>query len=81
MPLRSTQGEGHVMAKAETGIVELQAKGHLKFLENHQKLGGDKEGVPVSLHRKYGSANTLISDFLAFRNVETINFCFELLKS
>lgn len=63
-------GRTPYVTKLETGIMQLQAKEPLNFLENHQKLGKDKEGVLYSLQRKYGSANTLISDFLAFRNMK-----------
>lgn len=40
------QGEYDVIAEAELGVMELQAKEHQRLLEDHQKPGRSKEWFP-----------------------------------
>lgn len=59
-----TQGEHHVITKAETGIFQVEVNKECQRLPvNYQKLGRGKDGFPYRFQRKQGPNDTLISDF------------------
>lgn len=69
-----TQGEHHVMMKADIRVMILQAKECQRFPANQQKLGERHERDPPSqLSEGIIPAKTLTSDF-NHQNIRTINF-------
>ena len=58
-----TQGKWHVMVKAETGVMQLQAQKHQGWQANYQKLGRGIKLFPCRFQRVHGPVDTLISDF------------------
>ena len=60
-----TQGECHVITKAETGNMQLQAKELQGLPAKHQRLERGKEGFPYRLQKEHGPVDTLTLDFQA----------------
>lgn len=57
-----TEEEHHVMTKAETGIMQLQAKEHQHLLVNHQKVGRGKKIISYKFQGVAVPADSLILD-------------------
>ena len=53
---RHTQGGSHVLAEAEMGIMQLQAKKCQRFPASHQKLGRSKGRFYYEFQREQGPA-------------------------
>ena len=72
---KDTQGECRVMRKAETGVMQLRAKGCQRSLGSHQKLEEARKDPPVCSRsrRSLSPADTLISDSAS--RPETLHFC------
>ena len=57
-----TYGESHETMKAQTGVMQQQAKEYQKLPANHQKEAG-RGKIPCSFQKGHGPANISVWDF------------------
>ena len=71
---RETQGECHVMTKAETGAMQLQAKEDQRLLANQQKLEEARKESPIGSRESMAPPTPQFQTY-NLQNCEAINFC------